>query len=35
MSKILNIIHFNDVYNLEEQKEDPKGGGARFFTAIN
>lgn len=34
-AKILNIIHFNDVYNLEEQKAEPKGGAARFLTAVN
>lgn len=32
---VINIIHFNDVENLEEQEDEPKGGLARFFTAVN
>jgi 2',3'-cyclic-nucleotide 2'-phosphodiesterase (5'-nucleotidase family) len=32
---ILDIIHFNDVYNLEPQySEDPIGGVSRFNTAL-
>ncbi|THD28102.1 Snake venom 5'-nucleotidase [Fasciola hepatica] len=31
----LGIIHFNDVYNVEEQKSEPFAGAARFLTAIN
>lgn len=33
--KKLRIIHFNDVYNIEEGKEEPLGGAARFYTALN
>jgi hypothetical protein len=33
--KKLKIIHFNDVYNIEGLKEEPVGGAARFYTAIN
>ncbi len=33
-SKNLTILHFNDVYNLEEKKKEPVGGVARFKTAI-
>ena len=29
---LLNIIHFNDVYDIEP--ENNKGGVARFFTAL-
>jgi 5'-nucleotidase len=32
--KKLNIIHFNDVYNIENGNEEPVGGAARFLTAI-
>jgi len=31
-SQILNIIHFNDVYDIEPTNS--KGGVARFFTAL-
>ncbi|VDP79433.1 unnamed protein product [Echinostoma caproni] len=30
----LNIIHFNDVYNVEGQKSEPFAGAARFLTAL-
>ena len=33
-AKTLNIIHFNDVYNVDECKQSPKGGAARFTTAL-
>ena len=33
--KKLKILHFNDVYNLEERKEEPVGGAARFITALH
>jgi len=33
-SKHLTILHFNDVYNLEEKKKEPVGGVARFKTAL-
>jgi len=31
----LTILHFNDVYNIEEIKTDPVGGAARFKTALD
>ena len=31
----LRIIHFNDVYNIEERDEEPVGGSARFWTALD
>jgi 2',3'-cyclic-nucleotide 2'-phosphodiesterase (5'-nucleotidase family) len=31
----LNLIHFNDVYNIENSSIEPKAGAARFLTAIN
>jgi len=34
-TKKLRIIHFNDVYNVEEHVKEPKGGAARFITALN
>jgi 5'-nucleotidase len=30
-SKVLNILHFNDVYNIEERKNTLILGGARRF----
>ena len=34
--KILEILHFNDVYNIEERiSGDVKAGAARFVTALN
>ena len=32
--KELNIIHFNDSYNIEERSREPCGGLARFVTAV-
>ena len=32
--KILNIIHFNDAYNIESRNVEPVGGVARFRTVI-
>ena len=32
--KKLRVIHFNDVYNIEESQQEPVGGGARFTTLI-
>lgn len=29
------ILHFNDVYDIEEQIREPKGGAARFLFAVN
>ena len=31
----LKIIHFNDVYNIEEKDSEPVGGYARFYTAMH
>jgi 5'-nucleotidase len=33
-SKKLNIIHFNDVYNIESSISEPVGGASRFVPAI-
>ena len=33
-SKRLNIIHFNDVYNIESRDIEPVGGSARFVTLV-
>lgn len=34
--KTLTILHYNDVYNIDQQvKSEPVGGAARFCTAIN
>ena len=30
----LHILHFNDVYNVEERDQEPIGGAARFKTAL-
>lgn len=30
----ITIIHFNDVYNIEGQKDEPKGGAARMASYI-
>lgn len=30
----LKIIHFNDVYNIEENETEPRAGYARFYTAL-
>ena len=29
-----NIIHFNDVYNIESRDAEPVGGASRFVTAL-
>jgi len=34
-SKQLTILHYNDVYNIEEKKTEPVGGVARFKTALD
>ncbi|XP_039298682.1 trifunctional nucleotide phosphoesterase protein YfkN isoform X3 [Nilaparvata lugens] len=31
---VLTILHFNDVYNVQPQREEPEGGAARFVAAI-
>jgi len=33
-NKKLNIIHFNDVYSIEENEREPKAGAARFVSLI-
>jgi 5'-nucleotidase len=33
-SKRLRIIHFNDVYNIESDTKEPKGGAARFASLV-
>jgi 5'-nucleotidase len=33
--KKLTVIHFNDVYNIDERADEPIGGAARFHTALN
>ena len=30
---VIHIIHFNDVYNLNEKDTEPVGGAARFISA--
>lgn len=32
--EFLRIIHFNDVYNIEESENEPVGGAARFSTVV-
>jgi len=32
--KVLTILHFNDVYNIESGTQEPVGGAARFLTAL-
>ena len=31
----ITILHFNDVYNIEEKQNEPVGGAARFKTALD
>ena len=31
----LTIIHFNDVYNIEERQKEPVGGASRFKTRVD
>ena len=31
----ITIIHFNDVYNIEERQREPVGGSARFCTKVH
>jgi 5'-nucleotidase len=28
------ILHFNDVYNIESNSQEPVGGAARFITVL-
>ncbi len=30
----LHILHFNDVYDIEESKHEPVGGAPRFVSAV-
>lgn len=32
--KPLKVIHFNDVYNIEETKDEPVAGSSRFYSAL-
>lgn len=32
--KLLTLLHFNDVYNIESVDKEPVGGAARFCTAL-
>ena len=34
MPQPLVILHFNDVYNIDEQQKEPVGGAARFASMI-
>ena len=34
MTETLTILHFNDVYNIEGQKDEPMGGAARMQTYV-
>lgn len=31
----LRLLHYNDVYHLDPSSAEPKGGIARFITAVN
>jgi 2',3'-cyclic-nucleotide 2'-phosphodiesterase (5'-nucleotidase family) len=33
-NKKLNIIHFNDVYSIEENEKEPKAGASRFVSLV-
>ncbi|GIL42857.1 hypothetical protein Vafri_709 [Volvox africanus] len=33
-SRKITILHFNDVYNIEEQSREPKGGAARLCAKV-
>ncbi|GFY40213.1 hypothetical protein TNIN_453771 [Trichonephila inaurata madagascariensis] len=32
--KVVSILHFNDVYNVEEQQQEPVAGATRFCAAL-
>lgn len=32
--KVIHIVHFNDVYNINEKESEPVGGAARFISAV-
>ncbi len=33
-AEVVTLLHFNDVYNIEGRKAEPRGGAARFVTAL-
>ena len=34
-AECLSIVHFNDVYDVQERKNEPVGGAARFKTKVD
>ncbi|KAF2359498.1 Calcineurin-like phosphoesterase domain ApaH type, partial [Trinorchestia longiramus] len=34
-ARFISLLHFNDVYNVEEQSSEPLAGAARFKTALD
>jgi hypothetical protein len=30
----ISILHFNDIYNIQEKEKEPVGGAARFVTKL-
>ena len=34
MSDYLELLHFNDVYHIQERRQEPVAGAARFCTAL-
>ena len=32
---VITLVHFNDVYNVEEQEREPVGGAARFKSRVD
>lgn len=32
---VITLVHFNDVYNVEEHGKEPVGGAARFKTLVD
>ena len=35
LADAITIVHFNDVYNIEERKKEPCGGAPRFKTEVD
>ena len=35
LADTLTIVHFNDVYNIEEREKEPCGGAPRFKTQLD
>ena len=35
MASKVTLLHYNDVYNIEGQKDEPSGGAARMKTYID